>query len=315
MIKRTREFGLTNKNGNHLSKNTIHRMLRETFYYGLITHKRGSFPGDHKPLITKTLFDKVQFMLKDRGFKIENHHKYVFQGLLKCYVCGRKLKAMTPKRNLHYYMCRNKPCGIKTIPQRILEEQFLEKLKDLEFTSEETEGFKKALKSFRGTIEKSKVEQLQALDLEIAAVESRLTEILNKYIDKKIDDETYSKSREVLLNRQIELKEARTALENTDEKAFADINDLLKLLTNPNLAYRKSVDITNRRRLVISMVDNLELNGKILIVNWKKHFDLIARRPKMKSGGAGREAGQTISALVRDVYFSFVQQIPIPALS
>jgi hypothetical protein len=33
------------------------------------------------------------------------------------------------------------------------------------------------------------------------------------------------------------------------------------------------------------MSDNLELNGKVLIVNWKKHFDLIARRPKINFGG------------------------------
>lgn len=285
MSKRAREFGLTNKNGRYLTINPVHRILRETFYYGLITHKRGQFQGEYQPLISKALFDKVQFMLRDRGFKIANHNKYIFQGLLKCYVCGKKLKSITPKRNLRYYLCRNRSCGIRTIPERMLEDQFVKKLDELVFSPEEVEGFKKAILSFRRTAERSKEEQIKALSLELAAIESRLTELLQKYIDKRIDDETYSKTREALLNKQIEHKEARTALENTDEKTYDDINELLKLLKNPSQAYRKSADITDRRRLVMSMTDNLELNGKLLIVKWKKHFELIARRPKFDIGG------------------------------
>ncbi len=285
MKKITKEFGLTNRNGCYLGINPIHGMLRETFYYGLITHKRGTFQGEHPPLITKALFDKVQFMLHDRGFKIEHHHKYIFQGLMKCYVCGKILKAMTAKRNHRYYLCRNRSCGIKTISEKVVEDQFVEKLKELEFSPEEAEGFKKAVLSFRRTAERSKDEQIKALDLELSAIDSRLSELLQKYIDKRIDDETYSKTREALLNRQIEHKEARTALETTDEKAFDEITELVKLLINPSIAYRKSTDPINQRRLVMSMVANLELNGKVLIVKWKKHFDLIARRPKLNYGG------------------------------
>ncbi len=285
MVKRTKAFGLTNKNATPLTRNPIFRLLKETFYYGLITHKRGLFQGTHEPLINKALFDKVQFILHDKGFKIANHNLYVFRTLLRCYVCNNKLKAMTPKKNLRYYLCRNSACGIKTISETVLEEQFLERLKELEFSTEEAEGFKKAVKVFRKTTEKSKAEQMQALDLELAAIESRITEMLNKYIDQKIDDETYAATRKVLLNKQIELKESRVALESTDEKVFEDINELLKLLSNPSQAWRTTTDPTDKRRLVLAMADNLELNGKVLIVKWKKRFDLIARRPKFNIGG------------------------------
>jgi hypothetical protein len=33
------------------------------------------------------------------------------------------------------------------------------------------------------------------------------------------------------------------------------------------------------------MVGKLELNGKVLIVNWKKPFELVARRPKFNIVG------------------------------
>lgn len=284
LVEWTKKTGLTNKNGRNLSINPVHRMLRDTFYYGLITHVRGTFQGEYEPLISKQLFDKVQFVLKDRGFKIEQKYNYIFQGLLTCYVCSKKLKAMTAKRKWPYYLCRNKQCGIKTISESTLEDQFLEQLKILEFTEEEATSFKKAVLSFRRTADISKAEQIKAMDLELSAIDSRLTELLQKYTDRKIDDETYSHTRKAWLNQQIQLKESRTALEDSDNKSYDQMKELVKLLVSPVNAYKKA-DLLNRRRLIISMVANLELNGKVLIVNWKKPFELVARRPKSIIGG------------------------------
>lgn len=285
MVARSKAFGLTNKNGNYLTKEPIRRILTQPFYYGLICHKRGTFPGDHQPLVTKAFFDKVQYVFKDRGFKIEYHYKYVFQGLLKCYVFGNKLKAMTAKRVFHYYLCRNKSCGIGTISESILEDQFLAKLKEIQFNEAEAVGFKKALAKFHKNEFKSKEEQAQALKLEIASLETRLNNTVQKFVDNGLDENTYAVTREALLKRQIELKESLKALTDTGSQTIDELEELLKLLQNPTQAYRKSVDIVNRRRLIISMVANLELNGKVLIVNWKKPFELVARRPKFYFGG------------------------------
>ena len=76
-------------------------------------------------------------------------------------------------------------------------------------------------------------------------------------------------------------------MEKTDDKAFKDMNEFGKLLRSPALAY-KNADTINKRRLIVSMVENLRLDQKTLIVEWKKPFDMVAKRPFHNTGGGGR---------------------------
>ena len=282
------KIGLTSNRGTRLDKNALYRTLRKTFYYGLMTHsKRGAFPGEHDTLISKTLYDKVQFVLGQRGFKRDNRFDYSFWGLLKCHVCGRPLKSMTAKKRYHYYHCRNWQCGVKTIAEAGLEIQFLDALKGLQFTDEEADMFKQAVMAFRNTATKSRDDLVRGIDLEIGNIQSRLGELLHKWTDQKIDDESYAEAKRLLLNRELTLKEQRNSLEATDDKTFSEIEELVKLLKNPAIAYEKA-DRVNKRQLMISMVENFELHQKNLTINWKKHFALVANRPKVQNG---RDAG------------------------
>ena len=65
------------------------------------------------------------------------------------------------------------------------------------------------------------------------------------------------------------------------------MDELVKLLKNPALAYEKA-DPVNKRRLVISMVANFSLRDKTLVITWKNHFQVVANRPKVNSSGDGR---------------------------
>lgn len=283
MVKFARSIGLTNKNSRPLSKNSVHDMLRNTFYYGLITCKRGTFPGAYEPIISKALFDKVQFVLQDRGFRIVNKYNYTFQGLLRCGVCGKKLKAMTIKERFTYYLCKNSLCGIKTISEECLEKQLLKEFKQIEFNDEELEGFKKAVLAFRGNAVATRQEQISAIELELKNIDARLEGMLQKFIEQKIDDETYSKARKALLNRQVDLRETRDKLEKIEDKTFGELDELSKMLVRPTLAYKKA-DWLNRRRIILSMVGKLEVMNKKLCVHWRKHFEMIANRPKLEFG-------------------------------
>ena len=124
---------------------------------------------------------------------------------------------------------------------------------------------------------------MRALDTELNGIGLRITGLLQKYIDQKVDEETYAKTREALLNKQIELREVRNSLEKVDDKALDEMSKIGKLLRNPVNAY-KIADPINKRRLIVSMVANLELVERKLAITWKKPFDLIAKRPFPSNG-------------------------------
>jgi hypothetical protein len=89
-----------------------------------------------------------------------------------------------------------------------------------------------------------------------------------------------------LLNKRLQLKESEQSILDSDDKVVLEMEEIGKLIKSPVSAY-KLADAVNKRRLVISMVENLTLDGKKLVVAWKKPFDIIAKRLNPSNGGDG----------------------------
>lgn len=56
--------GLRSRRGNLWQKGTIHIILKNDFYTGIVTHQGKAIPGNHTPIISKVQFGKVQAQLK-----------------------------------------------------------------------------------------------------------------------------------------------------------------------------------------------------------------------------------------------------------
>ncbi len=181
----SKKIGLTNNNGGSLGRDSLHNILRNPFYYGLLKHKYGTFPAEHEPLFSKTLFDKVQYVLKEKGFKKSREFGYSFKGLLKCQICARRMKATTAKGKYHYYHCRDWNCGVKTVAEIKLEADFIEALKGLEFSDEEAHMFKLAINAFRGTVQKTQTDMATSHTLEIKSIKARLEGLFQKIYGAK----------------------------------------------------------------------------------------------------------------------------------
>lgn len=287
LVKRAKELGLTNRNNKYISKNSLHIILRQTFYYGLITHRKGVFPGEHTPLITKATFDKVQYYLAKKGFKRKYRHIYSFGGLLKCPRCKTTLKSMTAKGKWKYYYCRTKDCPVKALAETQIHSRIKERLKEVELSDQELTAFRQAVKIHNAQTQTDASDQITAIMLELTGIESRLDSLVTKLADGTIDDESYSKARKRLLDKQIELRERRDSLERVEAQKFAEIEQLGKLLKSPALSYEMA-DPIKKRRLILAMVENLELVGNDLTFTWRKPFEMIANRPKPEFSALGR---------------------------
>ncbi|KKS12755.1 MAG: hypothetical protein UU67_C0042G0001 [Candidatus Daviesbacteria bacterium GW2011_GWB1_41_5] len=284
LIERANKIGLTKHNGKPIHRTRMHELLRNTFYYGTITHKRGVFAGEHEPLISKAVFDRIQYFLMKKGFRRKYTHVYVLSGMLKCFYCKRPMKCMTAKQKWRYYYCRNRECPIATIPEPKVNEEVYQQLRQIEFNDQEAEAFKKAVRVFRNITQEHKNEQIKGIELEINKIQARLDTMVEKLINLDIDEESYKKVRTALVDKQGELRQRRETLEKTDQKKFEQIEVLGKLLKSPSLAYEKA-NILNKRRLILSMVENFELKPNGLVITWKKPFDMIAKRPNSKTSG------------------------------
>jgi len=129
--------GIRKKNGKPLHLNQIRDLLTRSFYYGLMVYHGETYEGNHKPLITKKLFDKVQEVLNAKYNPRLHTNRFAFTGFIKC---GEHDSAITAEKHFKfyprtrgkveyvYYRCTKKSgnCSQKYIQKEELEEQLRE---------------------------------------------------------------------------------------------------------------------------------------------------------------------------------------------
>ncbi|NOX41258.1 MAG: recombinase family protein, partial [Alphaproteobacteria bacterium] len=64
LARELRANGTTTKQGKPITKNYIYRLLNNRVYIGETVHKGQSYPGQHKGIITRKLWDKVHAILR-----------------------------------------------------------------------------------------------------------------------------------------------------------------------------------------------------------------------------------------------------------
>jgi site-specific DNA recombinase len=105
-----------NARGGAFSLNGISKLLANPFYCGLIRlRKTGeTFKGVHEPLISATLFNRVQQVLSGKRLRRVLRHEFLFRRLIRCRPCGRALIGEAQKGPV-YYRCQTKGCPTTTI--------------------------------------------------------------------------------------------------------------------------------------------------------------------------------------------------------
>jgi hypothetical protein len=129
------------RGGHPLSLSNIYTILRSTFYYGMMEYPAGSgkwYPGKHKPLINKSLFDKVQERLSRDNIVRSASKEFAFTKLMICGLCGsgitaeekhKPLKDGSTRTYIYYGCARSKDLNCKN--KYIREEEIVEQLEGI----------------------------------------------------------------------------------------------------------------------------------------------------------------------------------------
>ncbi|MGH2706152.1 MAG: recombinase zinc beta ribbon domain-containing protein [Actinomycetota bacterium] len=89
------------------------RMLANPFYVGMVEWGGVRYPGRHKPLVSKALFNRVQEVLaapNTAGVRKRRHVHYL-KGLLYCAECRRRLSPTLAKGTYLYLYCLGQKNG------------------------------------------------------------------------------------------------------------------------------------------------------------------------------------------------------------
>lgn len=88
--------GQRNRYGHLLDKGVLYKLLNNRVYIGEAVHKGTSYPGEHEPIIDRTLWNRVHAILKESPRKRANNARAQSPALLKGLLFGADDAAMSP---------------------------------------------------------------------------------------------------------------------------------------------------------------------------------------------------------------------------
>ena len=102
--------GMVNQREPHkpMTMITISKLLTNPFYTGAIRYKGVIYPGNHEPLVSKQLFEKVQatLQIRNQGSAVRKRkNPHYLKGTLFCAHCGSRLSLDTAKGKYVYFFC------------------------------------------------------------------------------------------------------------------------------------------------------------------------------------------------------------------
>lgn len=301
LLKNLYELGLRNKSGTKVTLNGLATILHNPFYAGLIYIKtKGEmFSGKHQPLVSKTLFDRVQNVLAGKAVEKRLRHLMLFRKLIQCGNCGSTLIGEKQKGYV-YYRCHTKSCPQKTIREDAIEAVFLSTLLRIRFTEQENRYLRQKIKDQYQDYIQAKESQTQALRLQLDQLQERLAKLTDALIDGLLEKETYLARKNRLVSEEQTFKEQLNDLDAGQDDITKKIEQFLELVNNAYSSYKMANEI-EKRELIKIITSNSIANGKTVLFKLNMPFEIVVKRPELPGGSPQRGEDRTLLALLSEL--------------
>jgi len=277
--------GLRTFGGRKVGKSTIHRVLQNPFYYGIMFRDGKYYHGKHETIITKQLFDQAQDMLLGKIHSKKQKHFFAYRGFMTCSTCGCALTADTKKGHTYYYCTNGK--GICKRPRKYLRSEkvdnliadALEKLKfDREFIEISYLAAKEKLEK-----RKNNVQDIQEnIEKQLKMNAGRQSRLLDRHLDNLVSEDAYKAKLQQLEKDKFDLESELKRIQKSKRGDFT-FEPTKNIFLSANKAqndFQKAKD-DGKRHLLEILLSNLSIeSGNLASISFKMPYQLLANTPK-----------------------------------
>ena len=270
---------------------TVHRMLRNDYYVGIVTHGGTKLRGRHDPIVDQETFDRAQAVLDSHracGSRGRKHHHYL-SGQIVCGNCGKR-HGYGRHRNRHgnhyeYYSCLSRvtpsgPCGASYIRLALIEEHLDAIHANDWLTAEEREHVRRLVRKHvedKAQIARSEGERHARRLRELTAQQQKLVQLY--YRDAVSEDVLKAEQARIAEERaQVEVWER--AAKHQVEDVMAALDEALSLVDAHQRAYDEASE-SRRRLLNLAVFEHFtiieEADGIILEPQLEAFYDELMR--------------------------------------
>lgn len=280
--------GLTNRKGTKVSINGFSRILNNPFYMGLmrLSKSKELFAGIHEPIISKTLFDRVGRLLKDKGALIDHFVRryFVFSRLVRCRSCKYNLTGEMQKGHA-YYRCHTAGCPErKAYREETIEATLLGNLEKLRFGPEETSYLRERFEAFLKDTGSTSEHRQKKCKLRLGEIRAELKRLIDGYTQGVFPKELAIEKQNALAAEEREL---RDELERPEVQRHADITGRMARyfeLANSAAACYKLALPDEKRRMVRIFTSNLEVEHENVFIQLRFPFSELVSDVAITTG-------------------------------
>jgi hypothetical protein len=218
------ENGAITRGGKPFKRDKIKWILQNPFYYGHFRYNGELYEGRHEPIITKSLYDKVQAVIEKRGHK-EPPHKSPQElcGLLRC-SCGMAIttekKVKVQKNgNRHeyiYYRCTRKNPNVRCVEPAVRSEILEKQISNLLLEYSPKSAVISTLENMITDTKRAETGKNSAVIADfsdqIARLERKQQILLDTFLDQDIDRQTFLEKKAEVMSEKQTLKESLAEL-------------------------------------------------------------------------------------------------------
>jgi site-specific DNA recombinase len=272
----------TRKGGTLISMSTVHHILTNPFYAGVIVGDGKTYPGRHQPAVTLDEFEAVQRLLRRPVSERPKRHAFAYTGLIRCGGCGHGVTAehkvnRQGHRYVYYHCSRPKfgpPCREPSIEVKALEAQIMEFLRRLKMDPAVEAHILRTIGQEERISAEEGERRMESLKASVDDLDRQTRELTALRLRGVLSDEEF-------LNERVRLDRER--LGATERLRFAnggtgEIEPARAVLTFSKYAADcyASADISLKRDIVEILGSNPTLSGKKLSIRAAKPFRLMA---------------------------------------
>lgn len=277
-----------------VSASQIQAILRNPFYYGVMRVKGKEYPHRYEPIISKSLFDKVQEVIN--GYNRQNFKRtnkpYIFRGLIKCSECGCSI---TPEKQKDYiyYHCTNFHGNCSNKRTWIREEDLLAQIQgffqNLKLEPYALEKLKNELRVIHES-EKTYYEQnLNAIKRKLGSIDARLKIMYSDRLDGRITADEYDEKVTDYKKEQQDLLMQYKEHSSADKSFYLTANRVLDLSQKAWELFQNS-EPQEKTQLLGFLLQNLSLQGRNLLFEVKTPFNGILAYAETKEWLPGQDS-------------------------
>jgi DNA invertase Pin-like site-specific DNA recombinase len=256
--------------------NMIHRILRNSIYYGPFSWNGKIHQGSHMPLISKELFDKVQNVLSG-NFHPHPIKDFHFNNLIKCGICGCKVIGEEKKKKYKYYHCtysKGRHKGLRYIQEDQLAGMFADSVNRIAPSDIIIEWLTEALRESHKNASHLMESRIKSLESQKEKITLRLSRLLDMKIDGNINDDDFNSKEQEYKNQLIENNYQISAVMQSNPNFYEDGIRTFELAKRLPSLYLKA-NYEEKAKILKFIASNFILDSGKLVPVYKKPFDML----------------------------------------